>query len=140
MDAVYQQLPISLDPAHLHHEFVRTLADNISTVRSVAKAYQSKVAQDLLASLPTSYCTLFQPGDYVLKRLEHRPSKLMFQLSGPYRVIKQIKNDVQVRSLVYDNVLTFNLDHLKIFVGTEDGVKAMALLDKNQYLIKEVKA
>jgi hypothetical protein len=90
--------------------------------------------------LPSGLHTQFQPGDFVLKRLEHRPSKLMFQLSGPFKVVKQNKNDVEVRSLVYDNILTFNLDHLKIFVGTEAEAKAMALLDKNQYLIKEVQA
>ncbi len=64
----------------------------------------------------------------------------MFQLSGPYRVVSQTKNDVQVRSLVYDNILTFNLDHLKVFIGTEAEAKSIALLDKNQYLIKEVQA
>jgi hypothetical protein len=64
----------------------------------------------------------------------------MFQLSGPYKVLSQFKNDVEVRSLVYDNILMFNLDHLKPFIGTEAEAKAMALLDKNQYLIKEIQA
>ena len=64
----------------------------------------------------------------------------MFQLSGPYRVISQHKNDVQVRSLVYDNIVTFNLDHLKLFVGSEQEAKQMALLDKNQCLITEILA
>jgi hypothetical protein len=140
LDAVYQQLPSSLDPAYLHHEFVQSLADNIILVRQVARQHQAQIASDRSAELPESLRTQFQPGDYVLKRLEHRPSKLMFQLSGPYRVISQNKNDVQVRSLVYDNILTFNLDHLKIFVGTESDAKAMALLDKNQYLIKEIQS
>ncbi len=43
-------------------------------------------------------------------------------------------------SLIFDNILTFNLDHLKPFIGSADEAKAMALLDKNQYLIKEVQA
>lgn len=64
----------------------------------------------------------------------------MFQLSGPYKVVSQEKNDVQVRSLVYDNIITFNLDHLKVLIGTEAEARAMALLDKNQYLIKEIQA
>jgi hypothetical protein len=65
----------------------------------------------------------------------------MFQLSRPYRVVSQTKNDVQVCSLVYDNIMTFNLDHLKLFVGSEQEAKQMALLDKNQYLlIKEILA
>jgi hypothetical protein len=140
LDAVYQQLPLSLDPAHLHHEFVQTLADNITMVRSIAQEHQAKLAQERSADLPEAQRTQFQPGDFVLKRLEHRPSKLMFQLSGPYKVINQNKNDVQVRSLVYDNILTFNLDHLKVFIGSESEAKAMAMLDKNQYLIKEVQA
>lgn len=50
------------------------------------------------------------------------------------------KNDIQVRSLVYDNILTFNLDHLKLLVGSEKKAKQMDLLDKNQYLIKEMLA
>jgi phospholipid-translocating ATPase len=140
LDAVYQKLPIALDPAHLHHEFVQTLADNIALVRAVARQHQASIAADRSLDLPDTQHTQFQPGDYVLKRLEHRPSKLMFQLSGPYRVVSQTKNDVQVRSLVYDNILTFHLDHLKVFIGTEAEAKSMALLDKNQYLIKEVQA
>ena len=140
MDVVYQQLPTTLDPAHLHHEFVQVLADNITLVRSVAQQHQASIARDRSALLPETKRIQFQPGDFVLKRLEHRPSKLMFQLSGPYKVVSQEKNDVQVRSLVYDNILTFNLDHLKVFIGTEAEAKSMALLDKNQYLIKEVQA
>jgi hypothetical protein len=116
------------------------LADNITLVRGIAQTYQSQLARQRSAMLPANNRTQFQPGDFVLKRLEHRPSKLMFQLSGPYKVISQEKNDVQVRSLIYDNILTFNLDHLKPFVGTDAEAKAMAWLDKNQYLIKEVQA
>jgi hypothetical protein len=140
LDAVFQQLPDTLDPAHIHHEYVQTLADNIILVLSIEQEHQKRLAMERSDELPSGLHTQFQPGDFVLKRLEHRPSKLMFQLSGPFKVVSQNKNDVEVRSLVYDNILTFNLDHLKIFVGTEAEAKAMALLDKNQYLIKEVQA
>ena len=109
-------------------------------MRATAREHQSKLALERSAGLPAAQRTQFQQGDFVLKRLEHRPSKLMFQLSGPHKVISQNKNDAQVRSLVYDNILTFNLDHLKVFVGTESEAKKMALLDKNQYLIKEIQA
>jgi hypothetical protein len=119
LDAAYQQLPLFLDPAHLHHEFVQSLADNITMVRELARQHQAQVANERSAGLPEAQCTKFQPGNYVLKILEHRLSKLMLQHSGPYRVVSQEKNYVQVRSLVYDNILTFNLDHLKVFVGTE---------------------
>jgi hypothetical protein len=64
----------------------------------------------------------------------------MFQLSGPYRVVSQHKNDVQVRSLVFDNIVTFNIDHLKLFIGAEHEARTMAMLDKNQYLITEILA
>lgn len=63
----------------------------------------------------------------------------MFQLSGPFQVVSQHKNDFQVRSLVYDNILTFNIDHLKIFVDTHEAACEMARLEKNQYLIKSIK-
>jgi hypothetical protein len=43
LDAVYQQLPLSLDPVHLHHEFVQSVADNITTVREVARQHQAQV-------------------------------------------------------------------------------------------------
>lgn len=64
----------------------------------------------------------------------------MFKLFEAYKVINQDKNDLHVRSLVYDNILTFNLDQLKVFIDTKAEAKAMALIDKNQYLIKEVQA
>ena len=108
-------------------------------VRDVSKAHQSKVANQRHSDFPEKHRSVFQPGDNVLKRLEHRPSKLMFQLSGPFQVISQHKNDVQVRSLVYDNILTFNIDHLKFFVGTHADACAMARLDKDQYLIKSIR-
>ncbi len=99
------------------------IADNIALVREVSRAHQAKVALEQGIDLPSTHQTVFRSGDFVIKRLEHRPSKLMFQLSGPYKVISQYRNDVQVRSLVYDNILTFNLDHLKLFVGTEQEAK-----------------
>jgi hypothetical protein len=108
-------------------------------VRTIAQDYQAKLARERSAGLPEAQRTQFQPGDFVLKRLEHRPSKLMFQLSGPYKVISQNKNEMQVRSLVYDNILTFNLDHLKIFIGTESEAKAIALLDKTSALSRKCK-
>lgn len=115
LDKVFQELPYILDPAHLHHEFVHILVENILLVCSVAQLHQqAKLAAELFTSLPKVLRTQFQPND-VLRRLEHRPSKLMFQLSSPYKVINQIKYDVQVYSLVYDNILTFNLDYLKVF-------------------------
>jgi hypothetical protein len=105
------------------------LADNIQLVREISRAHQAKVALERNKELPSSAQTRFHAGDFVLKRLEHRPSKLMFQLSGPYRVVSQHKNDVQVRSLVFDNIVTFNIDHLKLFIGTEHEARTMAMLD-----------
>ncbi len=139
-DQQFQQLPLDMDPAVIHHEYVPLLVDNIKLVREVSKAHQAKVALERSTVLPAAGQTKFQTGDFVLKRLEHRSSKLMFQLSGPYRVISQHKNDVQVRSLFYDNIVTYNLDHLKLFVGSEQEAKQTALLDKNQYLITEIMA
>lgn len=139
LDKVYQDLSNDLNPAHLHHEFVEALAENFLLVRIVAKLHQIKFAEARFKYLPQEMRAQFQPGNYGLKKLKHRPSKLMFQLYGPYKIISQFKNDVQVRSLVYDNILTFNLDHLKVFVGIDEEARAMALLDKNQYLIKRYK-
>jgi hypothetical protein len=131
LDKVYQSLPVTLDPAHLHHEFVQALAENITLVRQIAQTHQADIASTRSNALPEDQRVQFQPGDFVLKRLEHRPSKLMFQLSGPYKVVSQVKNDVQVRSLIYDNILTFNLDHLKFFIGTEYFVPESATIFKN---------
>jgi hypothetical protein len=140
LDQVFQTLPDAGESEQLHHEYVQLLSDNIQLVREVARTHQSMVAADRVKIQPAEGRHQFQPGDYVLKKLEHRPSKLMFQLSGPFKVILQVKNDVQVRSLVYDNILTFNLDHLKPFVGSDEEALEMALRDKNQYLINEVQA
>lgn len=140
LDSVFRELPTHSQLPNLHHEYIRLLATNITLVRSVAREHQRSLALARSEASPAEAMTTFQPGDYVLKRLQHRPSKLIFQLVGPYRVLSQNKNDVQVRSLVYDNILTFHLDQLKPFFGTDDEAKKMACLDKDQYLIKEVKS
>jgi hypothetical protein len=140
LDTVARALPSTTDPSELHHAYVQLLADNINMVRTVAREHQQTVGKRRSDASPKSAQTLFQPGDYVLKKLENRPTKLMFQLAVPYRVISQYKNDVQVRSLVYDNILTFHLDQLKAFIGTDTEAKRMSLLDKDQYLIKSVVA
>jgi hypothetical protein len=84
--------------------------------------------------------TVFQTGDYVLKEVDQIPSKLHFQFAVPYEVIQQYKNDVEVRNLVHGNVLTFPLDRLKPFFGSETDAFQSALLDNDQYAIDIVRA
>ena len=69
-----------------------------------------------------------------------RPSKLTPAYKGPYEVVSQRNNDVTCRHLVGGQIETFHLSRVKIFHGNRDDAYKAALLDNDQYVIKEVLA
>jgi hypothetical protein len=84
MDQIFQQLPEVLAPDTVCHDYVRELSSNIALVRAVCKDYQATLAYQRSLESPASAMTVYQTGDYVLKEVDQRPSKLHFQYAGPY--------------------------------------------------------
>jgi hypothetical protein len=52
---------------------------------------------------------------------------------GPYEVIRQVKNDVEVRDLVRGNIKVFHVERLKIFHGSKEEAFRLAKIDTDHH-------
>ena len=85
----------------------------------------------------------FHKGDFVFYRIDKskpRPSKLSPEFLGPFEVINQVKNDVEVRNLVYGHIKFLPVDRLKPFHGSKEEAVALAQRDTEQYLVDRILA
>ena len=57
---------------------------------------------------------------------------------GPYKVISQLKNGVECRHLCMKNIQTFHVERLKLFSGTREVGKKVAMLDFDQHFVDRV--
>jgi hypothetical protein len=138
IDEIYHRLPSDTQIPLVQNIFVRTLADNLKAVRSASALFQAQLAQTRSAEAPAITQNAFKPGDFVLKRQTPRPSKLYFEYLGPFLVLSQVKNDVQVRNLVYDSIHSFFVEDLKLFHGSLEQAVDAARRDNDQYAIESV--
>jgi hypothetical protein len=138
IDEIYHQLPSDTKIPLIQNLFVRTLADNLKAVRSASATFQAQLAQTRSNEAPAITQNAFKPGDFVLKRQTPRPSKLYFEYLGPFLVLSQVKNDVQVRNLVYDSIHSFFVEDLKLFHGSLEQAIDAARRDNDQYAIESV--
>jgi hypothetical protein len=86
---------------------------------------------------------MYQPGDLVLFQHDPNfplPTKLSPKYIGPYIVLQQIKNDVDCRHIILGHVKTFHVSRLKIFHGSEEEAKRVAMVDNNQFVIDSILA
>jgi hypothetical protein len=115
-------------------QFVRDLSESINMVRRVAADHQQELVRQRISPNP-AVPTLYKAGDLVLLEISKPISKLQPRFLGPYLVLGQVKNDVQVRHVVRDTVSIVHVDHLKIFRGSLDEARKLALLDQDEYQI-----
>jgi hypothetical protein len=54
--------------------------------------------------------------------------------------LQQIKNDVDCRHIILGHVKTFHVSRLKIFHGSEEEAKRVAMVDNNQFVIDSILA
>ena len=67
------------------------------------------------------------------------PSKLTPPWSGPFQVIKHIKNDVHCKDIITGRSdLIFDVSTLKPFIGTADQAFKIAMIDNNQFVIDTI--
>jgi hypothetical protein len=84
---------------------------------------------------------MFQPGDFVLFQLDPtkpKPTKLSSPYTGPYEVLRQVKNDVECRHVSLGVVRKFHVTRLKLFSGSEEQAKQTALWDADQFVIQKI--
>ena len=123
------------------HKYVRMLNDSLKTLSAAAGRFQMSLAQKRTSkNLPQN---LFQEGDMVMFRLPRdkpKPHKLHPVYLGPYEVLVQTKNDVQVRHVATHKIYTFYVGDLKAFFGSASDARNLAAVDADQYLVHSVLA
>ena len=126
----------TLDRAGAASQFLKQLDEDLRNLKTKALEYQSKLVVKRCGTNVTQ--NLYQPGDFVLF---HHPSdkpipdKLVGNYAGPYEVLSQSKNDVQCRHCALGKVVTFYVGDLKLFCGSHEDAKHMAMTDADQYEI-----
>jgi len=122
------------------HQYIKELNKSLQSLTKVAELYQSKlVAKRTAGNLPQN---MFQKGDLVLLFLENKdkPHKLHPLYMGPFEVIKQFKNDVEIRHLSTGKISSVFVSDLKPFRGDLQTAKSLAVKDADQHLIDRVVA
>ena len=122
------------------HEFLKELNKSLQTLTRVAELYQAKLVAKRTA--PNHVQNMYQKGDLVLLFLENKdkPHKLHPLYMGPFEVLKQIKNDVEIRHLSTGKISEVFVSDLKPFRGDLKTAKSLAVSDADQHLIDKVLA
>jgi hypothetical protein len=66
------------------------------------------------------------------------PSKLTTKFSGPFEVVSQTKTDVSCKHLVHGSIHVFHVTELKIFHGSREEAYKLAMVDFNQFVVKNI--
>lgn len=125
----------------LTHKYVKLLDESLKTLSSAASRHQEEIAQKRTSV--NLLQNVYQKGDLVLFRLDrkkHKPHKLHPIYLGPYEVISQSKNDVEVRHLALHTIAVFYVGDLKVFFGTKEAARQLASVDADQYLVTRISA
>ena len=140
-DAKYLRLPSPGELALSPHEFLRALDANLVAARSASLAFQRQITEERVQSAPVP--SQYEFGDLVLWNPREQPSdhldtKLTARRSGPYQVVRQVKNDVTCKHVNLGSEHTLHVSRLTPFFGSYDDALRVARLDKNQYLIASI--
>ena len=123
--------------AEVSSKFIRELDDNFKTLREASKAHQEAT---VLKRSQDSELVILQPKALVLKTRKgpFRPGKLIPLFLGPFEVLSQYKNDVEIRHLAMGDVSKTHIENLKLFYGTKEEALELAMLDAEQHWVKRI--
>ena len=136
MDSVYTQLPETLPVSDKGkvNAYVKSVADNLTALRDISKTYQNKLKAKRQAATPVEAQNFYTRGTLVLAPNHTGLKFVSYKWLGPFEVISQTGNDVLVRDLVTDAILPkLFVGELKLFVGSKEAAKHMAMLDSDQH-------
>jgi hypothetical protein len=120
-DAEFFRLP-DKDSGDWHLEWLTTLNDNLKALREITdKIQQELMAERKSVNAPAASRNEYQQGDLVLYNSLHddkarRSAKLDSKYKGPYEVLRQVKDEVEVRHLALGSIQWLLVERLKIFV------------------------
>lgn len=131
-DAEYRTLPSDSPPADAN-AYLQELDKDLSALRNASSRFQANLIteRNTIPEVPNTFVS----GDLVL--LLVKPStKLSPRFSGPYEVLQQNSNNVELRHLVMGNIITKHVSELKIYHGTHSSAVSMAQLDADQFTVE----
>lgn len=132
-DAVYKDLlrDAKVEPTHA---LLRALNDNLKVIREASVRYVLELIRERSKGQVLSKFNSYQPGDWVL--FDRGPKchpKMSTRLRGPFEVVQQFKNDVQVRNIVTGAITEFSVSDLEPFFGDRDTALDAARRDHDQH-------
>ena len=147
-DATYFQLPNARekegdDELTITQSYVKLLDTNLKALQDISKKHQEQIKSERQMNSSVDTQNTYQPGDLVLFQHDPNaplPSKLSPKYVGPYIVLQQIKNDVDCRHVILGHVKQFHVSRLKLFYGSMDEAKRVAMIDNNQFVIESILA
>lgn len=132
-DAAYFKVPGPLDELH-PDIFLKMMDNSLQRLRAKSRIYQQNLVRERTKKNPIVQ-TLYKPGDFVLVPNRNKSSKLQPNYEGPFEVIAQHKNDVQVKNIIRGDIKTIHVERLKIFHGNAEEALKMAQLDNDEFVI-----
>ena len=120
--------------------YLKILDQSLTSVRAITREFQDQLVKKRVPDGPQN---LYAPGEFVLFELPRdkpRPHKLHAKYLGPYEVIQQTKNDVEVRHLSLGVVKTFYVGDLKYYRGSRVSAVALASTDADQFVVTSISA
>jgi hypothetical protein len=117
-------------------EYVDALDQDLRLIREEAQRVQQKEQERRRQDLQTGVNEYAQ-GDLVLVKNSRPTSKLCPVFLGPYEVTSVYKADVTVKHLVNHVVKVHHMDDIKPFFGPREDAMKAALVDNDQFVVKE---
>ena len=142
-DGPYLRLPKDSLPSDITNAWVIALDQDLKRIRQISVQYQEDLVKERLKDSPPETQNQFQPGDLVTFRRDvthGRPSKLSAEYGGPWEVIRQVRNTVMCRHLAINVEKPLWVGRLKLHVGSREEAFELALRDKDQYVVRSIKA
>jgi hypothetical protein len=142
-DSTYFRMPEDISDSDVTHEFIKLLNENLLILNEISNKFQSELIIERTKDTPADKQNFYQAGDFVLFQQnpdDPLPMKLSPRYLGPFKVVKQVKNDVECQNLVHGSISTYHVERLKIFHGTKEEALQLARLDNDQYVIDKIQA
>ena len=80
----------------------------------------------------------YQPGDYIMYKIQEKKLKLKSTYLGPYKVISQENNNITCKHPCKTQTQVLHAENVYIFYGTEEQAIDTALRDDDQYFVDAI--
>ena len=140
-DANYYNFKPGLTRSQIETERVRRLDESLKTIRDISSEYQLRIKTKRLKRATRT--NQFAVNDLVLKTvrtptIHWKKEKLGPNFTGPWKVVSVNKNDYVCEHITHGIRQEFHVNMLKPYFGTVETAKAAALLDYDQFIVKQI--